>query len=194
MTLLLLFNAVCLVSVTWAGDIESFPYSEKRDLNSNGHRCYATVAIENPRLSVKESLSVTYRFYNTSGNGFYYNPFFESLFPLPAQLAVYDTNKKFVCDLLEFKMGSRCLPSASVWTHIPNKCYVGKDFSLGIQELPPGEYYLQMIFIVAFVSSNPQHQENSSAQSVEFWVKAFMRSLDRRELFRSNIVKFTVTE
>jgi len=157
-------------------------FREGYPLKAGSTRGYAKLTVNKSTLKIGEPFTLSFRFRNTGKNGrSFYNPLFNSLISLPAQLVIYDSNKKFIEDLLRFHDGSQRTVEAGDWTFIPPNTNIGTvlgKFKAGYvswegHELPPGYYYFQMIYQRAFIQSEAELTE-------EF---------DGSELFRSNVVK-----
>ena len=48
-----------------------------------------------------------------------FNPFFRLLIPMPARLAVFDSDRRYAGDLLQVRRGSRTTPNREDWVTIP---------------------------------------------------------------------------
>jgi len=176
----------------------SFPFIEKKDLDLPSYKGYATLTLENSKIKLREKFSVDIRFTNKSGGEDFYNPYYNRLFPLPICLAIYDSDKRYIGDLLHWQGGSRATVGYSSWSFIAGDSYVGTfmsfaagyvpgtEFGVMNHLLPPGEYYLQVIFYKSFIMANPSQQLDSDAKA---WLGKFYKNFDRTELFRSNAVK-----
>ena len=178
---------------------------EKRDLNSGSYRGAATIAVDKSSVTLGEKFSVDIRFLNGSSGSHFYNPFFQGLVPLPARLAIYNADHKYVGDLLFWEGGSRKTITTDDWNFVPGGCYVGcwREFTAGYisdtahgaqsHQLPLGEYYLQMIYFKAFVATNPALVLTNPPMDENEKLAQFYQTFDRSELFRSNVVtiKFT---
>ena len=150
-------------------------------------------------VKLGEKFDIDIRFYNNGGGEYFYNPFFNRLIPLPAQLAIFDSEKKYLGDLIAWQGGSQVGVSASCWTSIPSGGYVGirlRSFTAGyIPSLPPprkfgaGDYYLQMIYYKVFTLANPARTADEKGAVADFY-----RNFDRTELFRSDIVQIHFAE
>jgi len=183
-----------------------FPFVEKHDLDSGSFRGYSTLSVENPTVQSGKSFPIDIRFFNNSGGSYFYNPFFDGLIPLPAQLAIYDSQKIYLGDLIADEGGSQKVGSEDEWIYIPSLCYVGMKAKVStshlwivsktnsIPNVPPGEYYVQLIFYKGFVSANPAPMLFSTSQDRRRWLLDFYKNFDRTELFRSNPVKITITK
>jgi hypothetical protein len=158
-------------------DTYHFPFVEKHDLVNGPYHSYSKLTVT--PLSVRNGgwVSVDIRFYSNGGDGgLFYNPFFDMQTALPGQLALYDSKKKYLLDLIAFRGGSFIggMPA----TFIPHDGYVGTDFSFPTDGWHPGNYYLQFIYFKRFIDWNEEQKSR--------------KPLDRSELFCSNSVKITV--
>ena len=74
---------------------------ERRDLDSGSERGSATIAVDQQSVALGEPFSVDIRFFNSSGGEEFYNPFLGGQTPLPARLAIFSSDHKYLGDLLE---------------------------------------------------------------------------------------------
>ncbi len=191
---LLALAAILLVSngrISSAQGTPAEPFHEKQPLATG----YAVLSVDKPTIKLGERFAVNIRFYNTSSGEYFFNPFFQRLIPKPAQLAIYDSNKQYVADLLTWQGGSRRSVTAGDWTFIPTDCYVGTKltFTAGYnpasssRKLPAGDYYLQMIYFKAFTMA-PRPSDDKPVPG------EFYQQFSRATLFRSNAVKIHFTK
>ena len=130
-----------------------------------------------------EDFTVDIRLYNDSGDSHsFYNLYWNPFIPMPGRLALYDAQKNYLCDLLESMGGSRSTNISRAWANIPASSYVGKILYRSLPYptyfVPPGTYYLQMIYLPCFALS-PAEAAKISDQN-------------NSEVFRSNAVQITV--
>ena len=159
----------------WKGG--ELPFMEARDLNSATRRGKATLAVETARIRVGDLLLADVLFSNTGEASSFYNPFFTTTKPLPAQLAVYDSNNKYIGNLLRNVSDSQASPRGEDWVRVPSGGSVGAKLRLRVTDLAPGEYYLQIVYFNRFAVSSVQELFEPSAVG---------------ELFRSNTIKITI--
>ena len=133
-----------------------------------------------------EQFTVDIRLYNDSGDfRNFYNLYWNPFIPEPGRLALYDSQKHYICDLLERMGGSQTTIGAGAWAGVPASGYVGMVLSVSLPyptyiTLPPGAYYLQVIYLPRVIQ--PFSEANTFFYS------------DHTELFRSNVVPITVVE
>ena len=180
---------------------EEFRFVEKHDLGVGSYKSYATLKAEQPSVQIGKFLTVDISFFNTSGGDYFYNPFFCRLIPLPAQLALYDSQKKYVGDLIEWLDGSQRPVLSSDWTFVYGDSHVGTKIRIPIPEMRvsgfkmvPGDYFVQMIFYNSFTALNPARIVSTPPRDENAWLEEFYKKFDRRELFRSNPIKITVVQ
>jgi hypothetical protein len=172
---------------------------EKRDLDSGFSRGSATIAVDKPSVALGELFSVDIRFLNSGADEEFYNPFLGGQTPLPGRLVIFGSDHKYLGDLIEEGGFERTLRPED-WTFVPSLCYVGCVERLmagyvpataagGSRALPPGEYYVQMIYFKAFLAENPSKLERKPLEDEEKVFRQFEKNFDRAELFRSNVVK-----
>ena len=151
-------------------------------------------------MTLGEPFSVDVRFLNSGAGDEFYSPFLGGQTPLPAMLAIFSSDHKYLGNLIEREEVSRRILTAGDWTFVPSLCYVGCVEKLmagyvpattagGSQTLPPGEYFVQMIYFKAFLAKNPVKMERRPLEDDEKVFRQFEKSFDRAELFRSNVVK-----
>lgn len=175
-------------------------FIEKKDMDSNGS--HATLSLENTTVKLEELFAVNVCFYNQSGSELaFFNPYFNGLLSSPAQLAVFDSQKKYVGDLIQFIGGSQAMMTPKDWVLIPQSGFVSTSLKVKLHRVvsavipfelskavPPGDYYLQMIYSKTFILDVIPSPEDKAAS--EEWERKFRGS--GVELFRSNPVKITV--
>jgi hypothetical protein len=180
----------------------SILFIDKADLKCGSFRGYATLSLSKTTFKLGERFTADLRFTNISGGDYFYNPFLNRLVPLPASLAIFDSSKKYIGDLLTWDGGSQVTVSSGDWQFIPGGCYVGTpiayltagyvlgtEFGVMNHLLPPGEYYLQVIYFRAFITTNPAVQLGDPLKDRQSYQINFYKNFDRDELFRSNVVK-----
>lgn len=145
-----------------------------------------------------ELSNIDYTFHVTNSSYRVYNWQFMRLKPLPGQLAIYDSNKKYIGDLIAFTEGSQAGISDDDWTFLYGGARVGMalGFRAGLVPntkfdwagnlLPSGTYYLQLIMYKAFLSPNPFRVVGEKIN--------FYKTFDRSELFRSNVLKVQLVD
>jgi hypothetical protein len=136
-----------------------------------------------------------------------FNPFFRGGIPLPATIAVFDAERKYVGTYLG-PGRSRQNPGKHDWVYLQSGGYVGRTHSLvagrvpntpsassSNPPLPPGKYYLQAIFNRGFVNfrSDVDLSKAGPAEIGETLIKLF-DAYDRTEAFRSNVVEIELVE
>lgn len=153
----------------------------------------ATLSVDHQRIFEGGAIDFEVRFDNPGSVVFLYNPFFYPNIPLPAALAVFDSNEHFVGDLLA---GDPHLPFTGRrstidrdWIILRTSDYVGAHLiqtsqvaptdvrqPIGMRLLAPGKYTVQLILFRAFAETDP------------YW----KRTLPMDELFRSNLVQIEI--
>jgi hypothetical protein len=198
------FKALALIfvaSVTTAGD--AITIRSQRDLSAGAHKGQSTISLKTQKVVTGEPFELEVRFWS-GGGVYFYNPFFNSLIPPPARLAIFGADKVYIGDMLHRDGGSRRLPAPPDWTIIPGNCYVGTTLKMqaghvpGTQyayrgnELPAGKYYLQMIYHGRFASAPPVTDAGPdiTPENLAKWKQLFTEG----DLFRSNIVELELVE
>jgi len=173
-------------------------YIESQPLKLGSYRGYARLSVNKTTVKLGGQFNIDIRFVNNSSGDYFYNPFFNRVIPLPAQLAIFDKDKKYLGDLID-QSGSpvtarRAAMSTNDWVFIPSGGYLGVTFgpiqagntpAFPRQTLKAGDYYLQMIFYKGFVEANRANAEKPS-------INVFLKGFSRKELFRSNVVKIRI--
>lgn len=171
-----------------------FDFREPLRLNLfSGNSGNATLTLANTKLRRGEQYHAQYMFQNTRGSYWVYNPFFLRLVPLPGQLAIYDSEKRYIGDLIAFIQGSRTRVGTDNFILLREGNSVGAkiDFRAGFVPLkyvsggtllPPGKYHVQLILYGVFVNSSPGRVS---------WDDA---NFDKSEALRSNSVAIEIVE
>jgi len=177
---------------------KDFPFREESQLTSHeGEARYVTLALGDSLFRLGELYKVDYTSYNGLENCWVYNWAFNSLVPLPGQLAIYDADKKYIGDLIAFTGGSRRTVEASDWVFLFDGSHVGRTirFRAGLvpgtkydsinSMLPAGHYFIQLILYRAFLSNNPFSIEGDGKPD-------FVQTFDRSEAIRSNVIAIDI--
>ena len=178
---------------------ESDRFHEEAPLNlPTGEKGYARLSSTEGKLSRGERYSVEYTFYVTSGSYWVYNWSFNGLIPFPGQLAIYDSEKKYIGDLLRFEGGSQRRPEDDDWLFLYGGSHVGTNlrFRAGYVPmtkhgsmsdlLPAGSYYIQLLLNKAFLSPNPSRMLGDKLD--------FYKTLDRSVIIRSNAIQIELVD
>jgi hypothetical protein len=161
----------------WKQSGEEFPFVEKADLKLPEHRGSSMLTLDKTVIHANETVSADLRFNNDYyGAETVFNPFLNSLLELPAEMAVYDSNKNYLGNWWRNSFGSRVSPRPEDYVYIAGGSYVGTNKKVGLYYLSPGEYYLQVIWKNSFLRNGPAGRSY------------------RGELLRSNAVKITITQ
>ena len=190
--------AVCNAQTTNMIARSDFPFVERHDLDSDDIHGSVTLSVENPAIKAGEVLSMRVRFENTGKPWDFYNPFFNSRIPLPGQIALYDSDHNYVCEIIPWVSSSVIGMSWDDWTFLPGGgCSL--EFPMRLKPthykapLQPGDYYLQFIYYKAFIALAPPWRETDpDVEAKRQRLKQFETHFDRSELFRSNPVKITI--
>jgi hypothetical protein len=194
----LLLLLTCIISLSHTAIYgQGFKYAEKSDFAGASDKGEIAIKIADPVLKLGKAYSVEYDFHVTNGSYAVYNWQFVSLIPLPGQLAIYDSSKIYIGDLIAFTMGSQAGISDDDWTFLHGGAHVGSalefragsvpnTYNLTHNPLPTGEYYIQLILYKAFVSPNPYRADREKIE--------FRKTFDRSELCRSNVLKVQIVD
>ena len=144
----------------------AFPFhDETRYELSSGERGRVEITLQGTTLRRGELAEIDYTFFDRSSSYWVYNWNFNRLIPLPGQLAIYDSEKKYVGDVISWEGGSRMGVGDRDWLLLHQGEHVGTaiGFRVGYVPftrygpLPPGKYFLQLILYKAFFSINPSY-------------------------------------
>lgn len=150
----------------------------------------ATLTLRTPRVGPGATAAADLRFEYVGGGGSVFNPFFSMHWPYPGELAVYDAGKKYLVDCLPVP---RSEMPAGAGSHVrlggegdAVSCVLKfRVASRDGRDLPPGKYYLQVIYYRAFTSFQPPDRTHAAPGGLAHAYDGF----DRSELFRSNVVE-----
>jgi hypothetical protein len=178
----------------------TFPFVENHDLEFGDVRGRVFLTATNSSIEAGDSILMEVRFVNNGMGRDFFNPYLNP-YTLPfGQIALYDGNRRYLGDLMSWSAMSYRGISKDNWTFIPGGgSYIGFTMSVkpnyARQPLPPGDYYLQIIYYKAFIGLNPPWAATDpDVEAVQARLKDFEAHYDRSELFRSNPVKITVTK
>jgi hypothetical protein len=180
--------------------IIAFTFIEKHDLDSGAIQGHVTLSVENPVIKAEDSLSTKVCLVNTGKPWDFYNPCFTPRMPPPGQIALYDSNHKYLCEIIPFVSYSFIGESWDDWMFLPGGgCSFEFPMNLRLtyyrRPLPPGDYYLQFVYYKAFIALDPPWRETDpDVRAKQARLKDFETHFDRSELFRSNPVKITITQ
>ncbi|MDR3559817.1 MAG: hypothetical protein P4N59_00050 [Negativicutes bacterium] len=159
-----------------------------------------TLTIEKPVVEAGKPVTIEVRLVNTGMSRDFFNPYFKGLIAAPGQIALYDGNHNYLCDDKPWVSPSARGYSWDDWTFIPGGgSYIG-FFSLLTpnyyrRPLPPGDYYLQIIYYKALIGLDPPWSDTDpDVEAKRNRLKDFEAHYDHSELFRSNPVKITITK
>jgi hypothetical protein len=191
------FSILCILTLVTDSLAQDQKTLFREQVNLESGRGYAELEVKDPVLRRGRQFTIRITFHNNGGGASFFNPFFNRLIDLPAQLAIFDSQKEYIGNLLNWEGGSRRTPGRDDWTFIwsgfvgtnieRTAGYVpGTKYGSSGSLLPPGTYYIQMIYYGVFL--HPPH-ELKYKQDIDEW-KAF----DKKELFRSNVVKVDLVD
>lgn len=187
MRLMTIANAAAIILVFHGLTISAeYKLTPERPLNVGGGSSGG--ATLNAAL-VGERIKVNVRFEASGLDMEIFNPFFNQLSVMPAELAVFDSNKQYLGDLLQRNVGSFRGPTADEWINIRGGGSVGVTFdtdtTLHFKPLRPGKYYLQLIYKGIFLSQSPARNGIIAPEAFHRWMVEY----DKPDLFRSNVVE-----
>jgi len=174
-----------------------YPFRDAYGYSQNGYpKAHAVLALSQTCIrqtrqdeaTGNEYFTVDIRLYNDGGDAINcYNLYWDPLIPTPGRLALYDSQKRYACDLMESMGGSRKSIAARDWAEVPAFCYLGRLLGTSLpypsyKVIPPGKYYLQVIYLPRLLLF--PSESNSSAFNYD----------EHTELFRSNAVPITVVD
>ena len=177
----------------------------EKKLDFGSFRGYATLSLKKTKVEIGKEFSIDIRFTNESGGAYFYNLFFNPRIRPPAKLAIYNSKKEYIGDLLNEMRATGCrgaipedwtpLPYCYVGTHLASKAgYVPETvYASNYNLLPPGEYYLQMIYYESFVSPLHVMLRSPKKYKKDILQKFYKDFKKKKDLFSSNIVKIVFT-
>jgi hypothetical protein len=177
---------------------QAFPYRGQSAFANGSDQGDVSIQSEKDVVRKGDVYSVRYTFHVVNSSYAVYNWQFISLKPLPGQLALYDSNKQYLGNLIAFAGGSQVGISDDDWTFFYGETFVGKPlgFRAGLipntkydstnHLLPSGDYYIQLILYRAFVSPNPFRLLGEKVN--------FYKTFDRTELCRSDVLKIQLVD
>ena len=193
---------IALISITLllpvVAEGQAFPYREQSAFAMGSDKGEVTIQSEKDVIRKGDIYSLRYTFHVINSSYAVYNWQFISLKPLPGQLAIYDSNKQYLGNLIAFAGGSQAGISDDDWTFFYGETFVGKPlgFRAGLipntkydwtgSPLPSGEYYIQLVMYKAFISPNPFRLLGDKID--------FYKTFDRTELCRSNVLKIQLVD
>lgn len=181
--------AIVAMAAFTAGLIQAGPadFADQYDLDLPSCKGTAALSVSTNVMSAGARYTASLVFINSSTGSTLYNPFFNDLLPLPAQLALYDADHVYIRDLWLFTGGSRRGGTPNDWAFVPTGGHAGcsKSFRLS-DRLAPGTYFLQAIYYRAFITLGPPLTGTLSLDQY--------RAFDYAELFRSNLVEVKITK
>ena len=196
---LLMMLACCVAPPPEAGE-RAYPFKEQYDLfKHGGDRAKARLALLTPRVPIGERIDFEVLLV-CEGRLHYLNPFLVPLKQpmLPAALVIYDRDKNYIGNLWFWEGGSSVRGNGP-WISVPAGGLIGRKSSVMAgwvpgtrhsavnRPLPPGTYYLQVIYLNAFIGWS--NVTNSYSLREAATADEFERLFDRGELFRSNVVE-----
>jgi hypothetical protein len=183
----------------FAAGQKRFPFREEMPLSlSSGEKGHAELSLPERTLQRGKRYTADYTFRNTGGGYWVYNPLFMRLIPLPGQLAIYNSKKEYVGDLIEWEGGSQKGVTADDWFFLYDGSHVGTglDFTAGYVPmtrngsmnslLPPGQYFIQLILYKSFLSEMPKYVLGNRPN--------FYKTFDRSEIARSNVIPVEIVD
>lgn len=157
-------------------------------LDSSG-RATITLALSTNVLQVGELYSADYLFINNGSAVTVFNPFLNSLNELPLMLVVFTTDGKIRASFwlpFYFRHGSRT--DEARWVSVPRGGRIGARMEFRLDSgwrLESGDYFFQFICLKGFIDT-PSITRDGRANLYD------EKTFDRRELFRSNLVKVRI--
>jgi hypothetical protein len=184
----------------WGGEPqETITLQPQRELAEDSRNGRATIVLGSDKVTVGDAFTLDVR-YDSRRLCTVYNPFFHPLVEPPAALAIFDQEKQYLGDLTLRDAGSYRPPSFLEWVQVGERAYAGctlkfvaghvpnSPFNRAETRLPPGKYYLQMIYRHWFATSPPARAANGTQIDPDALMH-WRRSGVKLDLFRSNIVE-----
>lgn len=142
-----------------------------KEVRIGSSKIWPILAPQRTRIVRGREVIVDMGFENLGNNAYFYNPFFCQDLPSAADLVVLDDRKQYLGCLAPKEILSVRHPTVRDWALIPTRGLVGTvrhyrtalttEKSTGndgtaMKELPPGDYFLQVIYHRRFVSWTPR--------------------------------------
>jgi hypothetical protein len=185
---LLIFTFLLLLCPQVVGQNQTLPFRDEYQF-SNGR---VTLEMKDKTLKPDKTYLAKYTFYVTNSSYDTYNWQFNTLIPLPGELALYNEKKEYIGNVLNRQRYfiSRRNVGSDDWTIVSVGSHVGRVLRLQIllanRSLPAGVYYIQLILYKAFISANPFQMVDEPTD--------IYKHLQGGELCRSNVVKIEVVD
>lgn len=169
---------------------DSFTFKPGYPLEMGTHKGSAILSSRSPVNNQQDVFTLDICFVNKSGGDYFFNPFFNQLLPLPAQVALFDQNGNYIKDMVDRIHGSHRVIDQNSWTWIPDDSYVGAPLRVTFANIPDGKYSLQVIYYRRFVS----RYQTAQSLSEHAWESNDNPDFSTSELFRSNVISVIVRD
>lgn len=167
----------------------TFKYDDEMTITDNARDevYYAKITTDKTEYIIGETIVINYEFKNKT-NKYFYNPLFNSEAPIPATLAFFDCSKNYIADEFFFGFNYPERPPKEIdWIYMPCSSKIGKEIKISacppnfcLNSVLPGDYYIQLIYFKAFLSSKPKNNAE---------IDKFLDTYNKQEIFRSNCLK-----
>jgi hypothetical protein len=189
----ILLWCILFSSPAWQPTEPSREHRNAYELDAGDVKGRGVLVVDSRKALAGERINVTLTYENGGAGHAFFNPFFNGLLPYPGTILIYDSQKRYVADLLNPVAGSRRTPNSTDWVYIPgSEGFVGAKLrvrlpkvSLGGDGPAAGKYYLQAIYFRAFVEFDRHTPPDMTLEQGMHFYDDF----DRTELFRSNVVE-----
>jgi hypothetical protein len=193
-----MFWLICILTCPGFVLCQNLLYEEKSDFANSSDKGEVLIESKHTSLRRGENYQIKYTFHVLNGSYAVYNWQFNSLRPLPGQLAIFDAGKQYIGDLIRVTGGSQSMIRDEDWTFLYGETYLSKPlgFRAGLVPgtkyfymenlLPVGTYYIQLILYRAFISPNPFRVEGDKID--------FYKTFNKSELCRSNAIKIEIVD
>src|SRR5688572_23348985 len=109
---------------------QQHPFRERTDLQIGSYAGYSVVQIDQRLIVRGLPFEIQIEFHNVGEGNEFYNPFFDRTVAAPAQLAIYDSEKKYLGDLLYKEPSSNRNLDSRDWTFVPKGGFIGIKLNL----------------------------------------------------------------
>jgi hypothetical protein len=178
----------------------TFLYREQAVAPASVKKGEAMLSVKPLKLRAGEKVAIDITYASRSSGHQVFNPFFSANLPPPAALMVYDAEKQVIGNYLAQRGESLKSAGKDDWVYLPApNARVGTvlsqvagqvpetQWARASRRLPPGRYYVQVVFYDGFFSFNNRTRPGDLEAIARFY-----NTFDRREALRSNVVEIEI--
>lgn len=194
----IIFVLFILISIQTLFSQKQYSFSENLSNDTGNIDLEIKLEIAENELKSNKRYNVKYSIHNKNTSFYVYNPFFNGLIQYPAQLVIYDADKKYIADLIQHTGGSRKGIGNEDFVYLLHDSVVGGRLSFIAgktawgQEIPSSKnnkYFLQMVFHKGFLFAPSTLVLKNKKYQPYFYVHFF-----DTECCRSNILEIKINK